>query len=398
MVGKVVSRRIELGGHLDFHYNSRVHRSVKTVMRVKESSLLHRAKPVLLETLQKVPSIMEVQLAEQARHADDGVDLVAEVRTKGIDEPISRTLVVEVKSNGQPRWARIAADQLSRYIRNTAGPKEGQPYGVFIAPYVSESAAEILREHGIGFLDLAGNGRLAFDGIYIERKGNPNRFSERSELRTLFSPKASRVLRVLLMHPHTPWRMASLSEEAEVSIGLVAKVKPLLLDREWAKDTDAGLELSDPGSALDSWSSEFQRKRAHVHDYYGFGSVYEIEQRLASAAEAAGVEYALAEFSGADRFAPHVRYSRAAAYLESDTLEEVAHKAELRKVESGPNVRLFDPYDEGVFFGSEKMGGVNVAHPIQLYLDLKKTRARGEEAADHLRRHVLEKAWMDATP
>ena len=361
---------------------------------MKEVDVQNRAGLLLEETLRAVPAVTDVRVEGERRLGDQKIDLFAEVWLKGSAGKAARhMLIVEVKANGQPRWARVAADVLDRHLQQAYEADGPHACGVFVAPYVSESAAEILRERGHGYLDLAGNGWLSFDGIYIERKGNPNRFSERSELRTLFSPKASRVLRVLLMHPNEPWRMAALAEAADVSLGLVAKVKPLLLDREWAADTSHGLVLTAPGSAVDAWAASFRRRSAQVHDYYGFGTVGEIEERLASAAKGMDARYALAEFSGTERLAPHVRYSRATAYIESEVLEEVARQAELRPVETGPNVRVYEPYDDGVFFGSTQIGGVEVAHPVQLYIDLKKAKGRGEEAADFLRRQVLEPAW-----
>ena len=116
-------------------------------------------------------------------------------------------------------------------------------YGIFVAPYVSETSAAILQGHGHGYLDLAGNGQLAVRGIYVERKGHSNPFSERSELRSLFAPKASRILRVLLRHPYKPWRMTALAKEADVSYGLVAKAKPLLLGQRMGSKNSTGLGI-----------------------------------------------------------------------------------------------------------------------------------------------------------
>ncbi len=346
--------------------------------------------------LRDIPIVREIRLKAEMRVGGLSPDLVVEVWKQG-ESRSSRaarvTLIFEVKASGQPRWARMAAAQLSRYIEQVT--EHGQPpvYGLLVAPYVSDAAAEILRDRGHGYLDLAGNGRLVCDGIYVDRKGNPNPFSERSELRTLFSPKASRVLRILLMRPRIPWRMAALAEEACVSLGLVAKVKPLLLDREWAVVTPHGLALTAPAEALDAWAAAFRYRRNYIHDFYSFKSVQETEHRLAEAAEDVGACYALAEFSGAERLAPHVRYNRVAAYVETDALDEVARRAELRTVETGPNIRLFDPYDAGVFLGARRIGDVNVAHPIQLFLDLKRARIRGEEGAAFLRSQILEPAW-----
>lgn len=363
---------------------------------MKEVTVHTRATSLIEQTLRDIPTVREVRLKAGPRLKESTLDLVVEVWKQG-ESRGSRaahfTLVFEVKASGQPRWARLAAVQLSRYIEQMVEHGHPSVYGLLVAPYVSDAAAEILQKRGHGYLDLAGNGRIVCDGIYVDRKGNPNPFSERSELRTLFSPKASRVLRILLMHPCIPWRMAALAEKACVSLGLVAKVKPLLLDREWAVETPHGLALIAPAEALDAWAAAFRHRRNYIHDFYSFRGVQETEHRLAEAAEDVGARYVLAEFSGAERLAPHVRYNRAAAYVDTDALDEVARRAGLRTVETGPNIRLFDPYDAGVFIGARRIGDVKIAHPIQLFLDLKLARTRGEEGAAFLRSQILEPAW-----
>ena len=52
--------------------------------------------------------------------------------------------------------------------------------------------------------------------------------------------------------------------------------------------------------------------------------------------------------------------------------------------EAGANVQVFEPRDEGVFLGKEELDGVPVVSPLQLFLDLQRDPARGEEAAEHL--------------
>jgi hypothetical protein len=53
----------------------------------------------------------------------------------------------------------------------------------------------------------------------------------------------------------------------------------------------------------------------------------------------------------------------------------------LKPVSSGANVTLIEPYDEGVLYGAREIERAPVVSPVQLYLDLTKTKGRGEEAA-----------------
>ena len=87
-----------------------------------------------------------------------------------------------------------------------------------------------------------------------------------------------------------------------------------------------------------------------------------------------------------------VRYQRAMAYV-SDRTDEVAERIGLKPVASGPNVTLFEPYDEGVMAGTVEYDDIRVTSPIQTYLDVLGFRGRGEEAAETILREVIEPRW-----
>ena len=79
-------------------------------------------------------------------------------------------------------------------------------------------------------------------------------------------------------------------------------------------------------------------------------------------------------------------------YLE-DLDERVVPKLALKKVGSGANVSIFLPYDEGVFYGAREVGDAQVASPVQVYLDVRSFRGRGEEASQVLLEQVIRPAW-----
>ena len=296
-------------------------------------------------------------------------------------------LVVEIKTSGQPRLAREAVNQILRYrdlFRDS--------YGVFLAPYISPKAGEICRQEGIGYIDLAGNCYLCFDAVYIEQEGRPNAFKEKRDLRSLYSPKAERVLRVLLNNPKEIWKMKELADEAQVSLGQISNVKKLLMDREWIQTETSGFVLSEPEELLRKWADNYTFRRNQVRDYYSLKSVAEIESVLAEICNRKALKYALTGFSGAARLSPAVRYQRAIAYVEQDD-EDLLSQMGLKRVTSGANLSLLSPHDSGVFYGSRVIDGIRIASPIQVYLDLSGFRGRGEEAANALLDQVIRPAW-----
>ena len=65
----------------------------------------------------------------------------------------------------------------------------------------------------------------------------------------------------------------------------------------------------------------------------------------------------------------------------------------LEPVPSGANVTLLTPYEAGVFYGVQEIGGVRVASAVQVYLDLIGFKGRGEEAASTLLEEVIRPSW-----
>ena len=96
----------------------------------------------------------------------------------------------------------------------------------------------------MGYVDLAGNCHLAFGQVFIRKECRSNPYVQRRDPRSLYSPKAERVLRVLLSNPNRAWKTEALSAEARVSLGQVANVKRLLADREWIQVGTEGFRLS----------------------------------------------------------------------------------------------------------------------------------------------------------
>lgn len=351
-------------------------------MKDSGNDMLEKTESALRASLQKVP-FMEVTAMERGTSVADTLDLLVTIRVAQKQQLIA----VKVESNGQPRMVRMAAYLLQRYLQHNPGT-----YCMVAAPYISPQAADICAKEGIGYLDMAGNCRITFDQVFIQQEGNPNPFAQKRDLRSLYSPKAARVLRVLLIDPKRYWKVQPLADEASVSLGQVSNVKSLLVDREWITKGDSGFLLNAPEQLLAEWAGNYDFRKNTARDYYTLKSVAEIEADLAAACEELGKPCVLAGFPAAARYAPSVRYQRAMAYVARDA-EDIAGKLSLEEVSSGANVTLLTPYDEGVLYGAQLFDGIRVAAPVQTYLDLRGIKGRGEEAASTLLDGVIRKSW-----
>lgn len=353
---------------------------LKLTNTMKTDSFSKRARTAVLASLSTVPFAGNPrwvpQTPKQGLEPDAHVSVTVRNR--------HYTILVEVKNNGQPRHAREAVARLLLGLQRNDGD-----YAIFVAPFISPRSAEICRENGIGFIDLAGNSYLSFDSIFIEKAGKPNPFKRANQIRSLFSPKAERILRVLLHSGTGRWKVNDLAEEADVSLGLVSNVKRLLEDEEWLGD---GLALLKPDALLEAWTQNYTYTRSEVSSLYSLEDIPDIEARLDQYCRVNAIPFGLTGFSGAARYAPAVRYRQAMAFVDSD-IEALAAALDLKPVDSGANVLILSPYDAGVFYGAADVDGSRVVSPIQVHLDLVNYRGRGEEAAAAVYEQVIRKQW-----
>ncbi len=334
--------------------------------------------------LEQVPAIKLLDIEHETLTPDHGVDIAVHIEVSGRQH----ALVCEVKSSGQPRHVRLALLQLRDFVANQA--KDVTP--VFIAPYLSPEAQALCREQEVGYLDLEGNARLIFGGVFIERQVASKPAVARRELRSLFKPKSAQVLRVMLRDPHRAWRVTELAQAAEVSLGHVSNVRVGLLDREWARVSEEGMYLSEPDALLDEWRDAYEPPVDHRMSFYTtlHGSSFEEAARRVLRSERETGLAALASFSAAHWLAPYGRTGTQYFYADDAGLEQLRSGLKLSATSKGENVMVTVLKDLGVFRDTvEPAPGVICTSPVQTYLDLAVAGERGREAADHLRQERL---------
>jgi hypothetical protein len=358
-------------------------KSVKSEMLAVEDLAADRLQTVLR-------GIPFLRLGEPSRQTSTSqADLTLPIEARGQ----SWTLVCEVKSMGQPRFVREGAFQLRKYLQALSSH---HAYGIFIAPYLSEESISLLRDESLGYLDFAGNCFLSFDGVFVERSGSPRAPEQRRELREIFAPKASRVLRILFTDPNRSWRVTELAKHAAVSLGQVSNVRRALVDREWASTDSQGLRLRKPETVLDAWRSAYAPRLAEESEYYTLLHGKELNSAVAAAFAAlpeAG-HLMLASFSAAQWLAPFARTAGSHFYADKSGMEALRGYLKLERASRGANVSVAIPKDDGVFIDScEPTPGIRCTGALQTYLDLSQAGDRGREAADHLRKTRLEPRW-----
>lgn len=338
-------------------------------------------KEVLASLRRRLPELLPtLQVAVERPSPRDPWDLALKVRSAGK----TRRLVCEIKSVGEPRYLAQAIAALTLAAR-----KDPRLYPVVVAPYISPEGRRLCREAGVGYLDLTGNVFLRFDGVLVDRRSGEPPPRAKARLRRLFSPKSSRLLRVLLEQPGTKWTLARLAEEAAISLRTAHLVVNALEEKAFVEKRRGAITLQKPGELLDLWAQNYTLERHRRHTFYTFArNPAELAAKLTAHAVSHKEAVGLTLHSGAAFVAPFVRSPDVHAYFLGDR-ERLVKALDLRPVESGGTVHLLEPYDEGVFYRIQTIRGVRVVCNAQLYLDLINYPARGREQAEALRREKL---------
>jgi hypothetical protein len=295
------------------------------------------------------------------------------------------TLALEVTSLGQPREIREAMTRLEGIRRELP-----EVYPLAVSTYISPQSAALLKRNGFGYLDLSGNCYLAFENVLIQKEGKPNARPSTRPLKALFAPRATRVIRALLVDPQHVWRLEEIAKTADVSLGHAHNVVKRLDELNWVeRGEQQRIQLTRPGDLLDAWVDSYSYRLNRMETYF---SPERITRRLvgdiARAAHAESRRYAFTLHSGAALVAPNVRLPAIHCYLAGNP-EPIARALGLRPGEGEGNVYLMTPYDEGVFHAPIEKGGVPVVSLPQLYADLYHYERRGREQAAYLRREAM---------
>jgi hypothetical protein len=296
------------------------------------------------------------------------------------------TLVLEVCSLGQPRQIREAITRLGEIRKELP-----HAYPVATAVYIGPQSARLLRSNNLGYLDLSGNCYLAFEQVLIEREGKRNVRPSTRPLRSLFAPRATRVVRVLLTDPTRAWRLEELARAAEVSLGHSHNVMKRLEELAWAeRDDHQRIRLTKPADLLENWGESYTYRDNEVLSYFVAERVTrKLMTELARAAAEIGRRYAFTLNAGLSLVAPHFRMPAVHCYLEGDPAPLVSALGLRPATGTEGGLHLLTPYDPGVFHGMLEKGGLKVVSLPQLYVDLLHYEQRGPEQAEHLRREAM---------
>jgi hypothetical protein len=349
---------------------------------LKQDQLKEKYFQALRDCLSMIPSSV---IISKPLNNQKWADAIVLFKNNGHEKEI----FIELTTLGTPKRIRNAVNQLRIILNDTP-----DAYGIVIAPYISNRSAQICKEANLGYVDLSGNFWISFDSIFLSQENMPNKYPVETSLSNLYAPKSERVLRVLLTNPYKVWKTKALAEEADISLGMITHIRRRLEEEEWVEKHDVGFNLSNPTALLEDWVENYDFGKHERHDYYTMSPLIEAESRLCKICEEANINSALTGFAAANRLAPMVKGQKSIIFVSGDIVE-IGKDVNFKPVNTGANISLIKPYDQGVFWNRAQIKDVQIATPIQIYLDLKQMRGRGEEAAEFLFTEVIQQRWLN---
>ena len=294
--------------------------------------------------------------------------------------------VVEVKGRDEVPFLERAYHRLQAYTEFDTNAVQ-----LLVVPYMGPKARAWATNQNLSWVDLSGNADIRAPGIRVLIEGRPNLFATPGRPSTAFSPKGSRIARVLLADPDRAWRQVALAGGTGLSAGYVSKVVGRLLDDGLlARREDGAVQAPEPGLLLDAWAQHYNFGKHDVLRYHMVGRTgLKVLRGLAERLDEVHLKWAATGLAAAwmqDGFAD---FRLVSAFVSRPPVE--GEVPGLRRVDKGENVWLIVPNDEGVFYGVSAHNDVPCVLPVQIWLDLAGHPERSEEAAEHLRQSRL--AW-----
>ncbi len=347
----------------------------------RDVDVLRRAVELLA---QRLPPTWQLEVDEELRAADRGVDAV--VRLRGPDGA-ERRLVVEARRLLSTRDVPAVLSKLE-VARDALGMDDAVP--LVIARYLAPTTRERIAQEGAAYADATGNLLVALDrpALFVRDAGaarDPWRGPGRPR-GTLKGPPAARVVRALVDFA-PPFTVPELAVRAGASTGATYRVVDFVEEEGLLERERRGPILEVRWRALlERWSDDYGFERSNTVATFleprGLGALLE---RLRDAPD---LRYVVTGSLAAARIAPWAEARLAALYV--DDLRGAAARLELRPVERGANVVLAAGDYDVVVDRAAQDDGILYAAPSQVAVDLLGGPGRSPGEAEALMR------WMEA--
>ena len=305
-------------------------------------------------------------------------------------------LLIEAKKAVYPRDVRQVLWQLREASHGQTKGQGKELLSVMIAESISPGAKELLRDERVGYYDSGGSLYLPAPGAYVYIDKPPPKTLAKS-VRSLFSGRRAQVLHTLLVHHQDWFGVNELSQQAMASPATASQVLTELERFDWLVSRGQGpskkRHLREPAALLDAWVKQLASIRPpNLRRYYVPALKADtLLERVGEVFDAHDAGYAISHEAAAQRYSPFlssVSQVRTRLLIGSNADDAIGDLG-ARIVNEGANLAIIEAKSPGELLFREQVGGIWLASPVQVYLDLLRGEGRSKEMAEHLRKERI---------
>lgn len=347
-----------------------------------------------LDALRELPEVhTELERWEPAgRSGDHAHDAEVDLRVAGK----SFVLLIEAKKAVFPRDVRQVIWQFREASHRRPKGHGNEALSLLVAESISPGAKELLRNERVGYFDSGGSLYLPAPGAYLYIDKPPPK-SLAKFVRSLFSGRRAQVLHTLLVQHQDWFGVTALAQQAMVSPATASQALTELERFDWLVTRGQGpskeRHLREPAALLDAWAKQLASVRPpSLRRYYVPATKPDtLLKRIGEAFDAHDAEYAISHEAAAQRYTPflsNVSQVRARLLIGSHADAAIGDLG-AQVVSEGANLAIIEAKSPGELLFRERVGGLWLASPIQIYLDLLRGDGRSKEMAEHFRKERI---------
>lgn len=310
----------------------------------------------------------------------------------GIVQIGNNRYLLEIK--GSARYQTIA-QTLLQLERAEEDARFANYQRLIFVDHLGEAGRALCKEYGVNWVDLAGNADIQGDGLLVRVRGQSARVRTKAE--TAFNPfsrSASRIVHVLLSHPHEALLQRDIAIEAMQPKGTVSRALSTLQHLGFIQAIGGQKQMlfrvTHWERLLDAWLETYKAPRTYASGLVSARDGFDAMMQVASELQKRNVPHYFSGLAAAAHYTKFGSFRRVLVYVDtlpSESLERFNVSEDVR----GRNI-LFLKDDANAKIGVDAFKNCNFVSPYITLMDLAREPERSEEATEAMRR-MIKQFW-----
>jgi hypothetical protein len=314
-------------------------------------------------------------------------------------DSVKYVFLAEVSSLSTPRSLVSTIQFISKTAESldSSHPnEERQHFPLVVAPFLSQERLDDLVSQKVSGLDLCGNGVLVAGDLLVYKAGNRNLYPQSTRLRNVYQLKNSLAPRALLVNSVFQSAKGLIefinARGGRTTFSTVSKVlKQLEEDLVISREAKSVRQIQ-PEKILDSLSTNYKPPKI-TSRWLGrcnASSLAELAAPLQQAAIAQGKRFVLTGASSANQYCAFGGEPIVSVYTDASIAPLLAATGlQFEEEKRFANLEIFQTFSDWVYFDPRDKDGLQIASPVQAYIEMAAGDPRQRQASEEIRRRIL---------